>query len=537
LIQRVARWRFFRIVMLMPTPERTQPDLADVVALARALERDEQRSSRELRDRETQLAPELPAANEDRVSVALAWLGAIEQRDTAVRSVHHRAETAFRLTGLAIAFAALLVGWLATLAAFYFDGSGRVNAVAVLAVLVGVPGLLLLPFLLAALPLAITQKLPGASALAGLARGLSPGRFGAWLWRTIAREAGETVAFVADRAAAHQQLYSGVQKWALLRWSQWFALCFQLTVLAAALVLVVFTDLAFGWSTTLTTGDAALDAQRVHRVTSFLAIPWNWIAPDAQPSLALIEQSRYFRVASQPLSPSQAAQLGDWWPFIVLTIAVYGVLPRLLTLAIAQSRSQAAIRATLMTSPGFSAVMRRLHSARIQTVAVEPESADPEARTRSPETPRAPVPPTTGNRVSAVINWSAVPIDEASVSAAFPEAQRLAAGGASSMEQDAALIRQLGSARNPASERGDVLILVKGWEPPLLEFIDFVKSLRGHLAGDRAEIVVLPVGLDSDSSVGLHAASPAQLKLWRDKLARLGDPSLRVAANRLDVIA
>ncbi len=105
------------------------------------------------------------------------------------------------------------------------------------------------------------------------------------------------------------------------------------------------------------------------------------------------------------------------------------------------------------------------------------------------------------------------------------------------MEQDAALIRQLGSARNQTSERGDVLILVKGWEPPLLEFIDFVKSLRGHLAGDRAEIVVLPVGLDSDSHVGLHAASPAQIKLWRDKLARLGDPSLRVAANRLDVIA
>ncbi len=521
--------------MLMPTPERTQPDLADVVALARALERDEQRTPRELRDRDTQLASELPASKGDRVHVALAWLDAIEQRDAAVRSVHVRAETAFRLTGLAVAVAALLVGWLATFAAFYFDGSGRVNAVAVLAILVGVPGLLLLPFLIAALPTPITRKLPGANAIAGLARGLSPGRFGQWLWRTLAREAGESVAFVADRAATHQRLYSAVQKWTLLRWSQWFALCFQLTVLAAALVLVVFTDLAFGWSTTLTTGDAALDAQRVHRVTSFLAIPWNGIARDAQPSLALIEQSRYFRVASQPLSPSQAAQLGDWWPFIVLTIAVYGVLPRFLILALAQSRLRTAIRATFMTSPGFSAVMRRLHSARIQTVAVEPEAPDPEGR--SLDTPRAPVPPTTGNRVSAVINWSAVPIDDAAVSAAFPEAKRLAAGGASSVEQDAALIRQLGSTRNLGSDHGDVLILVKGWEPPLLEFIDFVKALRGQLAGDRAEIVVLPVGLDSDSSAGLHAASSAQCKLWRDKLARIGDPSLRVAADRQEVMA
>lgn len=520
----------------MPTPERPQPDLADVVALARALERDEQLTSRELRERETQFALQLPAASEDRVSVALAWLDAIKQRDAGVRSVHHRAETAVRLTGLAVAFAAALVGWLATLGAFYFDGSGRVNAVAVLAVLVGVPGLLLLPFLLAALPSAITQKLPGATAISGLARGLSPGRLGQWLWRTLAREAGETVSFVADRAAAHQQLYSGVQKWALLRWSQWFALCFQLTSLAAALILVVFTDLAFGWSTTLTTGDPALDAQRVHRVTSFLAVPWNWIAPEAQPSFALIEQSRYFRAASQPLSPSQAAQLGGWWQFVVLTIAVYGVLPRLITLGFAQSRLRAAIRDTLLTSPGFSAVMRRLHTARIQTVAIKPEMADPEGE--SPETPRASsAHPPTASRVSAVINWSAVPIDDAAVSAAFPEAQRLAAGGASSMEQDATLIRQLGSPSNPASERGDVLILVKGWEPPLLEFLDFVKALRGHLAGDRAEIVILPVGLGSDSSVGLHAASPTQLKLWRDKLARVGDPSLRVAADRQEVMA
>jgi hypothetical protein len=519
----------------MPTPERTQPDLADVVALARALERDERRTARELRERETQLAPELPAANEDRLSVALAWLDAIERRDPAVRSVHHRAETAFRLTSLGVAFVAALVGWLATLGAFYFDGSGRVNAVAVLAVLVGVPGLLLLPFLLAALPSAITQKLPGATAISALARGLSPGRLGQWLWRMLARETGETMSFVADRVAAHQQLYSGVQKWTLLRWSQWFALCFQLTALAAALILVVFTDLAFGWSTTLTTGDPSLDAQRVHRVTSFLAVPWNWIAPDAQPSLTLIEQSRYFRAASQPLSPSQAAQLGGWWQFIVLTIAVYGVLPRLITLAIAQSRLRAAIRATLLTNPGFSAVVRRLHSARIQTVAIKPDSADPDGE--SQETPQASTPPPTAGRVSAVINWSAVPIDDAAVSAAFPEAQRLAAGGASSMEQDAALIRQLGSPTNPPSERGDVLILVKGWEPPLLEFIDFVKALRGQLSGDRAEIVVLPVGLGSDSSVGLHAASPAQLKLWRDKLARIGDPSLRVAADRQEVMA
>ena len=47
---------------------------------------------------------------------------------------------------------------------------------------------------------------------------------------------------------------------------------------------------------------------------------------------------------------------------------------------------------------------------------------------------------------------------------------------------------------------------------------------------------MLPVGLDSGET-GLAPETPAQLKLWRDKLARIGDPSLRVAADREEVVA
>src|SRR5690606_41608770 len=140
------------------------------------------------------------------------------------------------------------------------------------------------------------------------------------------------------RAGRHQRVYAGVQKWALLRWSQTFALWFQLTALAVSLVLVVFTDLAFGWSTTLTTGDPLLDARRVHRATAVVAAPWRWIIPDAQPSLELIEESRYFRAASGAVSAREAARLGGWWRFVVLTIVVYGVLPRVITLGLAEAR-------------------------------------------------------------------------------------------------------------------------------------------------------------------------------------------------------
>jgi hypothetical protein len=512
----------------MSKPVRTQPDLADIVALARALERDEQRTTRELRERESRLARELPETSDDRVLVALGWLEAIEGEDEAVRTAHQRAHMALQVTGVVIAIAAALVGWAATLGAFYFDGTGRVNAVAVLAVMVGVPGLLLVPFFVATLPPAVTRRLPGASTIAAFARTFSPGRLGQWVWRRMTREAGERTALVLERAKKHQSVYSGVQTWALLQWSQWFALWFQITALVASLVLVVFTDLAFGWSTTLTTGDAALDARRVHRVTSALATPWRWLAPEAEPSLELIEESRYFRVASVPVSTAQAARLGGWWEFVVCTIAVYGALPRVFTLILARARLRAAIRASVIAAPGFSAVMRRLHAARVETVAVEPEVEDSNAS--SIERPGQALSRATG-AVRAVVNWSAVPVNGL---VAFPQAQLLTAGGKATVDEDAAIIEQLGA--TSTTSKGDLVILVKGWEPPLMEFVDFLKALRAKLSGESAEIIVLPVGLDS-SETGLAPATPSQLKLWRDKLARIGDPSLRVAADREEVVA
>jgi hypothetical protein len=516
--------------MAMPTRVRSQPNLADILALARALDRDAHRTAAELRARDGRLAREITVRADDRVGVALGWLEAVEREDGVVRTIHDRAETAIRLTGFGVALAGIVIGWGATAAAFYFDGTGRVNAVAVLAFLVGIPLVLLIPFGIAALSPAVAGRLPGAAAIGAAARGLSPGRVAQWLWRALARESIEGTEFVAARVADHQRLYSGVQRWALLRWSQWFALWFQISALVASLVLVVFTDLAFGWSTTLTTGDAALDAQRVHRVTAALAAPWARLAPDAAPSLELIQESRYFRVAAGPVSPTQAARLGGWWKFVVFTIAVYGVLPRAITLAIARARLRAAARGAIVAAPGFSAVLRRLHAARIETAAVKPESDAPEtASLARVDQPSA----RTSGGLRAVINWAAVPLDANTLTATFGAAPVFAAGGSASIEDDAAVIKKLGA--TSAAGGGDVLILVKGWEPPLMEFIDFVKALRAALGGEAAEFVVLPVGL-AHRGAGLIPATTAQFKLWRDKLERIGDRSLRVAAHCEEVV-
>jgi hypothetical protein len=498
--------------------------VADIVALARALERDERRASGASTWAEREVARVMAGSPADPAAVGLAWLEAVKSENADIRSLHQRAESALHLTSLLVAAAAAVVGCAATLGAFYFDGSGRVNVVSVLAFLVVLPALFLVPFAIAALPGRIVRAMPGFTALAALARATNSSRLVPVLARVLPQDLRQSVALVSGRMAGHQRLHSALQKWAMLRWSQLFALTFQLTAVVASIILVVFTDLAFGWSTTLTTGSAALDAQRAHRITSALAAPWRWAWPDSVPSLALIEESRYFRVASAAVSREDAARLGNWWPFVVMAVLVYGLLPRVITFTLASARLRAAARAAVIAAPGLSAVVRRIHRAEIETRSPEPERAD--VQVLPGDSGRTE--PRRAAGVRAVVKWSGVPASDELIGTTFPGAGIFAAGGAAPVQEDVALARRLGTTAG-----GDVVILVKAWEPPLMEFIDFVTTLRQAFASEPVMCFVLPIGLDHDVAPG--PALPAQVKVWRDKLATVGDPWLRVAAEAGEV--
>ena len=66
------------------------------------------------------------------------------------------------------------------------------------------------------------------------------------------------------------------------------------------------------------------------------------------------------------------------------------------------------------------------------------------------------------------------------------------------------------------NEMNRARIFVKGWEPPLLEFLDFVQALRGRV-GEGVEIVV------STTSLPDHPLHESDRKAWRATLARLHD--------------
>ena len=106
----------------------------------------------------------------------------------------------------------------------------------------------------------------------------------------------------------------------MLYWSQTAAVAFNVAALVTAIMLVTFSDLAFGWSTTLDADPAA-----VTRVVQRIAWPWAALVPPAVPSAELVEQSQFFRLEGSARRRSAPRALGAWWPFTILALVTYGL--------------------------------------------------------------------------------------------------------------------------------------------------------------------------------------------------------------------
>ncbi len=464
------------------------------------------------------------------LALSQLWLDRACAEDATLRGLRERVSALLTGAGWLTALAGGVVGWGTALGVFYYDGAGRVNALAVLAAFVLLPAVFLLLFCWSAMPAGMLAWLPGAETIASLLSRASPGRLTGLVVRFLPQTTREAWQRLTGRASANQRVHGVLQKWILLRWSQVFALGFQVAALTASLGLVVFSDLAFGWSTTLTTGNPLEDASRLHTITDVVSAPWSGFVPQASPSAELIRDSRYFRVAAAPLTGEQAARLGGWWSFAVMAMLAYGLLPRLLTLTLALLRVRSAARAAWLATPGLGPLLRRLHRARVETEATEPESGGA-SLVRTPEDKVAAVPESAG----AVVNWAAAPVDDRRAAASFGNATVHHAGGALSPEDDRLLGPRLAKSHDLAA---GIAIIVKAWEPPLMEFVDFLKGLRSA-CGDRLPIMVVPIGIDAGAEAdsgkaGLPAPEQRHLDVWRSKMATVGDPWIRVTAPQAE---
>lgn len=407
------------------------------------------------------------------------------------------------LVSAVMAAAGALTGVAVALAAFAYDGSEPVNVVRLLALLVGLQ-LVLLVFTLLLLP----GRVPGFRGLQDLPVALNPGAWAYGAFRKLARAPHE-VAPLLDRPSSRTAA-GRFARWQLVYWSQTAAVAFNVAAIVTAVALVTFSDLAFGWSTTLE-ADPAL----VGRVVRAVAWPWHAWLPAAVPSAELVAQSQFFRLEGGGSAvPAAPGALGAWWPFTVAALVTYGLVPRLALLGLAAVRLRAATAALLLDDARVTALLDRMSAPAIETAAAVHDDTPPAGTDRA----AGALPPIAGS--AAALIWEG----GTNAAAAKDYARRhlgleirtLVEAGAGPLASDRAALERLAADGAPT-----ILVLTPAWEPPLLALLDVLAELR-RLVGPAVSIVIVLV------PDGERAVTDVERATWERAVGRLADPKLYV---------
>ena len=436
------------------------------------------------------LAENLSAADQ-----LLAWWRTTA--DPVSPTVGERVVRLRRMVSAVLCLIGALLGMSLSTIVFGYDGAYPVNLFALLGVVVGIPFVLLILTLLL-----LPGWIPGLGVVRDAVSGISPSRWvGVWLDRYSRLNLFSTY--------SDQRRRSSFARWQLVVFSQWLAVGFFLGVLLVAWLLVVVTDLAFGWSTTL-----QADSAVVYGALNTLASPWSAWLPVAVPDLELVEASRFYRLEADGRSSARAVQLGEWWPFVLMVIIVYGLLPRVAMLVAGYWRLRLATRSLLVADPDTAALLDRLA---LPVVGYEGEASDEESVDSS--TVASPPSVEAGVTTQALVWNGAVDTAAATDWLSAHHSAQLAQPVQLSVLQD--LAERTAALQAIDKDVRRIVIFTKGWEPPLLEFSDFVELIRENVAAD-VSLMVVPLDV---SGVKVLAA---ERDIWARALANVDDARLYV---------
>lgn len=337
-----------------PTPDpvtaATTWTLADVVDFEHFLATDDPDAARDRQWFDARIAPALGDAARERRRVFRAWLELKREPLAGAATPGRRLQQGLAIMGTAatllggIAGTALAGTWLAR------AGNEPVNAPLFWAVTVGLQ--LLLLALAAAGWLWRRRAGSGSAGLHGAVQSLIVGAGAAM--RRLPGERRDALRAALARLATHQARHGALLAAPAAALLQRFGIAFNAGLLLAMLALhLPLVDLRFGWQSTY-----PIDASQMHQAVQWAATPWRWALPQAQPSAEQVAATRYTRGQPAHTMPADAARA--WWPFLVLSIACYGLLLRIVlsqAIALAQRRR---LQALPFDDPAAHALWRRL---------------------------------------------------------------------------------------------------------------------------------------------------------------------------------
>lgn len=322
------------------------------------------------------------------------------------------------------------------------------------------------------------------------------------------------------RIQATGSMYKGLFYWPLFLLTQLFGISFNIGLLAATLLKITVSDIAFGWQSTL-----QFSAQSLHNFVSWLALPWAWLVspPIGHPGLPEIEGSRI--VLKEGIANLQTPDLVSWWPFLLLSVLFYGLLVRLFCYGWGKLSAHRAEQKLKFDTPAIRQVLRRMTTPVVTTQAkpepvtpIRPIATEPDAA-ELPKDEEQPLQPITLLLPDEIHDSC----DREQLANIFEQEGFAIAGSHRFMadyDNDQALLASFRQADWEGS--AGITIIQESWMPPLVSFLSYLKEMRAAVG--QLPIMIRLTGKPAGGSALTPVTDQLNLNVWQQKIDTLGDP-------------
>lgn len=310
-------------------------------------------------------------------------------------------------------------------------------------------------------------------------------------------------------------LYGRVIYQPVFQLAQSFGVLFNLGALGTTLLAVFTKDLAFAWQSSV------LSSPTIYGIARFLALPWGWIWGEGvgYPSLAQVEGSQM--ILKDGLRHLASSDLASWWLFLCLCLTVYGLIPRLALWLYARftlSRSLDRLNFT-------HAVCERLYR-RMATPMLESAGTPSPGLQVNASDDANPLPALTGAQGESTLLL--IPAELAGEL----DGDTLTRIVEQSVGRTVSRTRPYSLGKHGLGELGirpleSVTLYQEAWQPPIQEYLSFIKRLRQHVAPETALIILLNGRTKPGETFA--AVSDIDRQTWTQVIKRLADPYLGLA--------
>ena len=387
-------------------------------------------------------------------------------------------------------FLVLVLGFSTGFALLSYSGSEPVNVIYLLLVMVGLP---LLSMVFSFLSMVLGDV--GARFFAHL----SPLYY---LEKLV-----NFLPFVKNIEFSSLPLSATLSKWMFLQRTQLFSFLFSLGLFLALILMIISKDIAFGWSTTL-----HVDAKSFQSLLATLSFPWREFIPSAVPSLDLVEMSHYFRLGKHLDTNmiDNADKLGAWWKFLAMATLTYALVLRLIFWMLVDYGFKQQLKKELFSLEGVSKLLKEFKTPFVSTKSQKKE----EHLEINQESSRA-VDEQLGETYQAILGWNFSEEQLLLIKDSFGvKAQRReGVGGRNSFLEDKKIIDGL---------KEEILLYVKAWEPPTMDFMDFLEDVLDNRSIKRVDIV--PLGTAEND----YKSNKEEMGIWLRKLESVDSDRLGV---------